>query len=80
VKSKLYNKDIAEDILQEIFIKAYKKYDDYNDQGKLKCWLMRIAHNTVKNYFWSKENKQSNYLSLDDEIFDNPICWCFLLY
>lgn len=70
IKSKLNNKSLAEDILQEVFIKAFKKYDDYVDRGKLKGWLMRIAYNAVRDYFDNKENRQ-DFLSLDDEVFNH---------
>lgn len=63
VKSRLKNKDIAEDIVQEIFIRAFKAYGSYCDEGKLKNWLFRIAQNTLNNYFSSKNS--TPLLSLD---------------
>lgn len=62
---KINNKDVAEDIVQEIFIKAFKAYQNYTEEGKLKGWLMRIAQNTLRNHF---SLKTDNYLfSLDAE-------------
>lgn len=60
-KSKVYTtiylivKDqyIAEDLLQETFIKAINKLrsGDYNEEGKFLPWIMRIAHNLAIDYF-----------------------------
>ena len=63
VRSRLKNKDIAEDIVQEIFIRAFKAYGSYCEDGRLKNWLFRIAQNTLYNYFSSKSN--TPLLSLD---------------
>lgn len=41
------DKEGAEDILQEIFIKAYFNLRDYDDSLKFSSWIYRIAHNEV---------------------------------
>ena len=60
-KSKVYTtiylivKDhyVAEDLLQESFIKAINKLrsGDYNEEGKFLPWIVRIAHNLAIDYF-----------------------------
>ena len=40
---------MAEDAVQETFLKAYKGYDRCYKEGKEKAWLMRIAINTCKD-------------------------------
>lgn len=44
---------IAEDLLQEAFIKAVNKLrsGDYNEEGKFLPWILRIAHNLAIDYF-----------------------------
>jgi len=44
---------IAEDLLQETFIKAIKKLKsgEYNEEGKFLPWITRIAHNLAIDYF-----------------------------
>lgn len=44
---------IAEDLLQDTFIKAIKtiKSGKYNEQGKFLPWITRIAHNLAIDYF-----------------------------
>lgn len=48
----LYLKDrqLAEDVVQETFIKVYEKYHTFNGTSEEKTWIMRIAINTCKNY------------------------------
>jgi RNA polymerase sigma factor (sigma-70 family) len=44
---------IAEDLLQETFIKAINtiKAERYNEEGKFLPWILRIAHNLAIDYF-----------------------------
>ena len=51
--SKVLNRDIAEDIFQDTFIKVIKtlKKGFYNEEGKFLPWIMRIAHNLVIDHF-----------------------------
>lgn len=40
---------MAEDAVQETFLKAFRGYDRCYKEGKEKAWLMRIAINTCKD-------------------------------
>jgi RNA polymerase sigma-70 factor (ECF subfamily) len=53
ILSKILNKDTAEDIFQDTFIKVIKtlKKGTYNEEGKFLPWVMRIAHNLVIDHF-----------------------------
>jgi len=44
---------IAEDLLQETFIKAINTINSgrYNEEGKFLPWILRIAHNLAIDYF-----------------------------
>ena len=46
----LGDKALAEDALQETFLKAWKSYDRFRGEAQEKTWLMRIAINTCKDY------------------------------
>ena len=68
--------DLANDLFQEVFIKVITnlKKENYNHEGKLLSWILRIAHNQVIDYF-RKEAKmpiagRSPGLSEDFDIFD----------
>lgn len=51
----LYLKDIhlAEDAVQDTFIKVYKRYINFKGDSEEKTWVIRIAINTCKNYLRS---------------------------
>lgn len=56
VRQSVRNPAIAEDLVQEIFIKAYRRYDSYEESGKLQGWLKTIARNTLRDYYASPAN------------------------
>ena len=66
---------LAEDLLQEVFIKAIDKIKSgtYNEEGKFGPWIMRIAHNlAIDNFRKSKryptvraENEDLMFNTLD---------------
>lgn len=75
VKSKISDKGQAEDIVQEIWLKAYRAYGKYTEAGKLKPWLMRICQNTVRSYYSSPE--RTVLISLDvDRDENDPLYNC----
>lgn len=41
--------DLAEDIVQDTFVKAYKKLSTFEGRSSFKSWLFQIAINTAKN-------------------------------
>jgi len=46
------NKEISEDLMQETFLKAYDKWEDYEDRGySYLTYLLKIAHNLLVNYY-----------------------------
>ncbi len=51
----LYLKDIhlAEDAVQDTFLKVYKSYPQFKGNSEVKTWIMRIAINVCKNYLRS---------------------------
>ncbi len=61
------NKDVADDIFQETFVKAIMtiKQGRYTDSGKFSAWLTRIAHNLIIDYF--RQEKSENTVSVDRE-------------
>ena len=68
---------IAEDVAQESFIKAYKSLDSFREESAFYTWLYRIASNTSENYLISKKRKkellESEILSSEEiDIFDIP--------
>ncbi len=54
---------LAEDVVQESFIKAYEKIHSFEGRSSFKSWLFQIAVNTAKNRLRSLPYE---YVSIDD--------------
>ena len=62
------NRFEAEDLAQDTFIKAYKKFDSIKDSQKMCSWLLSIARNTAVDFFRSHKEKN---VALDNTILEN---------
>ena len=62
IYSKVFDRDVAEDIFQDAFIKVIKnlKLGKYNEEGKFLPWVMRISHNLVIDHF-RKTNRMPKF-------------------
>lgn len=40
----------AEDLAQDVFVKAFRRLDSYDPSRKLSSWLFKIAHNTTIDF------------------------------
>lgn len=50
-----FNKEIAEDLTQEVYYRALKKFNNFNYKGvSVNAWLFRIARNIVIDFYRSK--------------------------
>lgn len=69
IYSKIKDRDLADDIFQETFIKVIKtlKKGTYNDEGRFLSWVMRIAHNLIVDHFRRKQ-RMPMYDSHDAEV------------
>lgn len=57
-------KEEAEDLLQDVFIKAFKNLHSYDTQRKFSSWIYRIAHNEAVNLIKRKSLKR--FISWED--------------
>ena len=69
------NRDLAEDIFQDTFIKAIVtiKQHRYTETGKFRAWISRIAHNLIIDSF--RQQKKENVVSNDEmqsDLLNNP--------
>ena len=64
------NRDLADDIFQETFIKAITtiKQGKYTESGRFRAWITRIAHNLIIDYF--RQERNENTVSNDEYEFD----------
>ena len=68
------NKELAEDIFQETFVKVIMtiKQGRYTENGKFKAWITRIAHNLVIDSI--RQERNENTISNDEvevDLFNN---------
>lgn len=49
------NHSVAEDLVSEIFMKALKAYEGYDEKVSRSAWIYRIAHNHVINHYRDKK-------------------------
>jgi RNA polymerase sigma-70 factor (ECF subfamily) len=67
IYSKVFDRDVSEDIFQDTFIKVIRtlKKGNYNEEGKFLPWVMRIAHNLVIDHF-RKNNRMPKFENSGD--------------
>lgn len=58
-----YDHALAEDILQESYLKAFKAVGKFREDSSLKTWLYRIIQNTARDYL--RVNKRRQELTAD---------------
>ena len=56
-------KELAEDITQEAFVKSFKSIDSFREESSFYTWIYRIAVNTAKNYLISVKRREETLLS-----------------
>ena len=65
--------EVAEDVLQETFIKAWQNIRSYNPQkGRLYTWLLNIARNSAIDRVRSKDfNNSAKTVGLSENVYNN---------
>lgn len=61
------NRDDAEDLTQDVFIKVYKNLFGFDTKRKFSSWIYRIAHNEAVNYI--KRKSYFKILSIEQNEF-----------
>lgn len=69
----IYDQDELEDVLQVVFIKAYKNLYGFNINKKFSSWIYRIAHNEAINYFKKYSGKKISLDEVEYKIIDEKI-------
>lgn len=67
IYSKINDRDLADDIFQDTFMKVIKtlKSNCYNEEGKFLPWVMRISHNLIMDHY--RKNQKMPMLRETDE-------------
>ena len=53
------NKSDADDLAQDTLVKAYLSLPGYQDKGRFRSWLFKIAHNTFLNHMARQRTTES---------------------
>lgn len=67
VRKMIANHDDADDIVQNVFLKAWNSLHNFRGEAKLSTWLFKIAVNETINFI----NKEKQRLSLGDGVDDS---------
>lgn len=66
ILSKVKNKDVTNDLVQETFLKIHTKLHTLKDTSKIKPWIFTIARNSIIDYFKSN-NKTFELANFETE-------------
>jgi RNA polymerase sigma-70 factor (TIGR02943 family) len=80
---KVGNKPIAEDLVQETFLKAYQSIDSFEGKSQPKTWLMSILNNKIIDHYRSNirsiisspNAEDSMVFEASDDLFDDNGGW-----
>ena len=63
----------AEDLLQEIFLLAYRKLPEFRGESSVGTWLYRLAMNRCLDHLKSRQTRANGAtLTLDEEVMAGP--------
>ena len=65
---RLITKQENEDLEQEVFVKAWKNVNKYEERGNFKSWICTIAKNVSKDYLKSSGFKNSNNTTSEETL------------
>ncbi len=60
--------DLAEDLLQDLFVKLLLKIRSYRHENKFDSWLFRVAANMVRDFFRSRQRQIKTAAMPDGDI------------
>ncbi len=64
----LRHREEAEEVAQDVFLKAFKALSSFKGDAKFSTWLYRIAYNTAIS---QSRRKKPVFSAIDDEMIDN---------
>jgi RNA polymerase sigma-70 factor (ECF subfamily) len=59
------NREDAEDIMQEIFVKVFKSLEQFKEESEFSTWLYRIAYNTTISEL---RKRKISYVPINDNL------------
>ncbi len=69
IAKKVDSLQMAEDLMQEVFVRVHQRLDTLDEIGKIRSWVYVIARNIVTDYY---RTKKINVAFPDEEISAEP--------
>ncbi|MCO4798777.1 MAG: sigma-70 family RNA polymerase sigma factor [Colwelliaceae bacterium] len=69
IVKKVDSVDVAEDILQEVFIKVNQQIEQLREQDKLASWLYMICRNAIIDYYRKNRNNNTQIFEANMDVF-----------
>lgn len=60
IERKVDDKSIAEDILQDVFLKIHQSGNKLSEVNNIQAWLYRITYNKIVDYYRSQKERSSS--------------------
>ncbi len=51
ILNKVKDETLADDLLQEVFIRIHSKIDNLRDEAKVQSWVFQIARNRINDHY-----------------------------
>lgn len=67
ISSKVSDKDMAKDILHDVFVKIHTNLEKVEDAKRLRSWIYTITRNTIIDYYRKQNIKTDVPLWLEDD-------------
>lgn len=68
IRRMVQNHDDTDDLLQNVFMKAWQSLDLFRGDAKLSTWLHKIAINEALTFLQSRQRRQMESLDSDDSV------------
>jgi RNA polymerase sigma-70 factor, ECF subfamily len=62
----VHNRQLAEDLVQEVYIRVLKSYQNFEGKSSEKTWLFSIAKNVAIDHFRKQKNWKNRFLEKFD--------------
>ena len=61
-------KELADDLFQEIFIKVWRHLDNFKGESEISTWIFRIAYNTALTFSAREKKKDEKQTELPENL------------
>jgi RNA polymerase sigma-70 factor (ECF subfamily) len=72
VRARVSDEQVAEDVLQETFLRIHARLDSLGDDQRLASWVFQIARNIITDHHRSKAHSPSGFASEMEATADGP--------